>query len=974
VCLAIALWPALAAAQASFDAWTIEDGLPQSSVTDIEQTRDGYLWLATFGGLVRFDGVRFTVFDRRTPGIDSVRTRALHEDASGTLWAGTDDGRLIRYQDGRFTTFGPDDGLPPGGVLRIETSASGDVWVTWSNLVTRFDGEQFINYRPGDLPRDVRPRGPAPIGPMMLWWSQDADGIHCLHRGEVALCLPAASLPSTDVLGVSTDQHGAILVQTASAGVIKRRGDRLRHYTDHDGLPAGLPVASFFEDRDGALWIAPRGRPLLRLRDREIDPVAADYTTLHEDREGSLWMGTSTGGLRRLQRHAIAMHPANERLSAANVYSILRDRQGAVWIGTWGGGLNRMSAGAITTVRLADDVRSRQVTAILEDRSGRILVGTESGLAIVAAGTVTSYPDPHNWLRPVWAMHEDEDGTLWFGTDTGLVRHQGTTFTRLTRADGLPDDSVRSLLGARGGGLWIGTLRGVTRLHDGALTSYTERDGYVGSHVRALHEDDRALWIGTYDGGLYRLAEGRLTRYTTADGLHDNGVFQILDDGLGNFWMGSNRGISRVSRAELEDFAAGRRRTIRPVVFAVKDGLSTPECNGGRQPSGTRMPDGTLWIPTLGGIAVVSPDRVRTNPHAPPVHIEAVRVAGSTVPSFRNGIDLAADRNSVEIQYTALSFIKPELVRFRYRLAGFDDDWVEAGARRTASYHRIPPGEYTFQVSAANSDGVWNEIGDSVAIVVVAPVWRRTWFLASLGAAVLAMAALLERRRVVRLQRDHARQQAYARQLVETQERERRRISHELHDSLGQTLFLIRQRARAALEDAGGPSALGDVAGLATRACDEMKEIAYALRPYQLDKIGLTRTIDGMLTRVSDACGIAIEADLDDVDAVFSDDARIHVFRIVQEGVSNIVRHAGATDAAVTIARDGRRVVIEIRDNGRGFDAGDRRRGTAPAGFGLRHLEERARALNGTLEIDARPGGGTRLVIRLDPERTSDAP
>jgi signal transduction histidine kinase len=254
-------------------------------------------------------------------------------------------------------------------------------------------------------------------------------------------------------------------------------------------------------------------------------------------------------------------------------------------------------------------------------------------------------------------------------------------------------------------------------------------------------------------------------------------------------------------------------------------------------------------------------------------------------------------------------------------------------------------------------------------------VWRRTWFLASLGAAVLAMAALLERRRVARLRRDHARQQAYAQQLVDTQERERRRISHELHDSLGQTLFLIRQRARAAMEDSGGPSALGDVAGLATRAYDEMKEVAYALRPYQLDKIGLTRTIEGMLTRVGDACGIAIDADLDDVDDVFSDDARIHVFRIVQEGVSNIVRHAGATDAAVKIARDGRRVVIEIRDNGRGFDAGDRRRGTAaPAGFGLRHLEERARALRGTLEIDTRPGRGTRLVIRLDPESPADAP
>jgi signal transduction histidine kinase/ligand-binding sensor domain-containing protein len=967
VCLVLALWPAPAAAQVPVDSWTIEDGLPQSSVTDIEQTRDGYLWLATFGGLVRFDGVRFTVFDRRTPGIDSVRTRALHEDASGTLWAGTDDGHLIRYRDGRFTTFGPDDDLPPGSVLRIESSASDHIWITYVDRVTRFDGEQFVTFRPGDLPRDVRPRSRVPFGPMILWWSQDAEGVHCLHRGEVSLCLPAAALPSSDVVGVTTDQEGAILVQTASAEVIRRAGDRLRHYTQRDGLPADLPTASFFEDREGALWIAPYGQPLQRLYGGEVAQVASDVTTLHEDREGSLWMGTTSGGLRRVQRHAIAMHPANPSLSSANVYSILGDRQGGVWIGTWGDGLNRIAAGTVTTFLRGDDMRMRRVASILEDRTGRILAGTEAGVMIIQAGAVAAFPDPHEWLRAVWAMHQEEDGTLWFGTDHGLVRHKGASVTRFTSIDGLPDDSVRSLIGARGGGLWIGTSRGVARLRDGVFTSYTQRDGYVRSHVRALHEDDRALWIGTYDGGLYRLADGRLTRYTTADGLHDNGVFQILDDGLGHFWMGSNRGISRVSRAELDAFADGRLRTIRPVVFGVNDGLATPECNGGRQPSGARLPDGTLWIPTLKGIAVVSPDQVNANPHAPPVQIEAVRVAGAMLASFRRGLELAADRNSFDIQYTALSFVKPELVRFKYRLTGLDDDWVDAGARRTAAYHRVPPGRYTFQVAAANSDGVWNEIGDSVAVVVIAPIWRRTWFLAAL--AVLAGAAVLgvERRRVARLRREHARQQAFARQLIDTQERERRRISHELHDSLGQTLFLIRQRARAA-DEAADAAPRGEITELATRAYDEMKGIAYALRPYQLEKVGLTRTIAGMLDRVSRACGLDIAADLDDIDDLFADEAQINVYRIVQEGVSNIVRHAGATEAGVSIRRRGRVVAMEIRDNGVGFaPAGDRVAG-AGSSFGLTHLLERARVLNGTVDIRSRPGAGTTLVIHLAPE------
>jgi signal transduction histidine kinase len=602
-----------------------------------------------------------------------------------------------------------------------------------------------------------------------------------------------------------------------------------------------------------------------------------------------------------------------------------------------------------------------------------MLVGTDAGLGVIAGRRVMRYPDPRTWLAGnVWAIHEDDRGVRWFGTDHGLVRQTESELVRYTTADGLADNRVTALLGGAGGVLWIGTSRGLTRLHDGVFRTYAEREGFIGNHVRALLEDQDALWIGTYDGGLYRLADGRLTRYTTADGLHDNGVFQILDDGLGHVWMGSNRGISRVRRDDLHAFADGRLRTIQSTVFGIKDGLTTLECNGGRQPSGLRMPDGTLWIPTQGGVAIVSPASVRVNPHPPPVRIEDVRMAGASVASWTAGIEVPADRSSFEIDYTALSFVNPDQVRFRYRLAGLEDGWVEAGARRTAAYHRIPPGRYTFEVIAANSDGVWSATGDQVAIAILAPFWRQTWFLASLAVIVAAAGVVIERRRVARFRREHARQQAYARQLLETQERERRRISNELHDSLGQTLFMIRQRARAAGEADAPPEAgetpFGAIAGLATRAYDEMKEIAYNLRPYQLDKIGLTRTIDGMLGRVSRACGLDIAADLDDIDDLFADDAQINVYRIVQEGVSNIVRHAGATEAGVSICRRGRVVVMEIRDNGVGFaPAGDRGAG-AGSSFGLTHLLERARVLNGTVEIRSRPGAGTTLVIRLAPE------
>jgi signal transduction histidine kinase/ligand-binding sensor domain-containing protein len=974
----IVLWASAAAAQTAFDVWTIQDGLPQSSVNDIHQTRDGYLWLATFGGLVRFDGVKFVVFDRATPGVRSLRLRALHEDRAGALWAASEDGMLMRYQDGRFKTFGTADGYPGGLALRIDEGHDGALWVMTIDRMIRYDGQRFSAYEPGQLPHDVRPRGLRGFQAInaTVWWSRSAAGVHCLTRGQVELCLAAASLPSDEIVTVTADLRGAIWFHT-SRGAVRQHEGTTRQYTASLGLPQSALGGLLDESRGGALLFRPRGGGLNRLFDGRVERVSDHITlSLFEDREGSIWFGTPTGGLHRIRHRAISMYTQAQGLSSNNVYALLRDRQGATWVGTWGGGLNRIDRGGTVVFRQADGLPADEVAALFEDRDGQVLVGTTTGLAIVQGGRVARYPDPSNWLGGVvWAIHQDEDGTFWFATTHGLVWQRGTHRGRYTSADGLADDNVTVLLRGNEGQLWIGTSRGLTRLQHGVFTSYTERDGLVGNHVRALAEYDGALWIGTYDGGLYRLAGNRLTRYTTADGLHDNGVFQLLDDGLGHLWMGSNRGISRVSRSELQAFAEGQIKKITAVVFGVADGLTSLECNGGRQPSGLKMPDGTLWLPTQGGVARVNPSVVAVNPHPPPVRIEDLRIAGAAVAPSAAGIETPPDRNSFEIQYTALSFVKPGQVRFRYRMIGLDEDWVDAGGRRTAAYHHVPPGRYIFHVIAANSDGVWNLDGERLAIVVMAPIWRQTWFLVLLAGVVMALVIAADRRRIGRLRREHARQQAYARQLLDTQEQERRRISNELHDSLGQTLFLIRQRARS-VNDRGGDAAatetaMESIAGLAARASDEMKEIAYNLRPYQLDKIGLTRTIEGMLRRVGRACSLTFTTDIESVDERFSPDAQINVYRIVQEGLNNVVKHASATDVRVVIRRVDRLVEIEIRDNGQGCSPTSALEGH---GFGLKNMQERARTLNGSVSLRSRPGDGTTLLVRLDPPESADGP
>jgi signal transduction histidine kinase len=318
------------------------------------------------------------------------------------------------------------------------------------------------------------------------------------------------------------------------------------------------------------------------------------------------------------------------------------------------------------------------------------------------------------------------------------------------------------------------------------------------------------------------------------------------------------------------------------------------------------------------------------------------------------------------VRYTGLSFVKSEQIRFRHRLVGLDETWIDAGDRRTVAYHRIPPGRYEFQVMAANSDGIWSDESDRATIVVLAPVWQRWWFLSTVGLAALAAVVAAERRRARRQRREHARQQGYARQLLDAQERERRRISNDLHDSLGQSLLLIRAQARTPGNGQDGPERTGLISSLAGKAYEEMKEIAYDLRPYHLDKIGVSRTIEGMLRRTSGAFDIALEADIDNIDDAVPAHAAIHVYRIVQESVTNIVRHSAATRARVSVRREAGGVEIEIADNGRGIRA-ERgvANGAAAAGLGLMGIEERARSLNGDVTIQSAPGAGTTIRVSL---------
>jgi signal transduction histidine kinase/ligand-binding sensor domain-containing protein len=983
-----------AVAQYHFDAWTADDGLPQNIIRGLHQTSDGYLWIATLDGLARFDGVRFTVFNRsNSPGIESNRFTALHAVGQGEMWLGTEVGTVTRHTGGRFVSYTTAHGLERSRVQGFTSDASGHLWVLSGATIKRWEPERerFVDV---DGPETAFGYRRLSWGERGGFWGLDRSGLRRFVGGQwESHPLPAPFL--TETVFAAEEQDGSIWVSIPTGprqdvervGRITRDGrfEALGNVSHSDSSSTRRrPIV--WRDRAGTSWtfdLAPTEELVLSLT--LVSPARREtvkFVLQYEDREGNLWLGTEGDGLYRVRRQVVTVRSLSQGLVGRNVYPVFEDRDGAVWVGTWQpGGLSRFENGTITSYTSRHGLTTGGVTALQQDQQGRLWVATHHGLQVFDNGRFTAVaPDLVRDGTTVNVIHHDPQNATWLGTDRGLLRLVDGRVTRLTTRDGLATDDVRVIIDDQiTGGLWIGGYGGVTRWRDGRFHAWMSGDGPPGPMVRALYQDgDGVLWIGTYDSGLVRLDDGRLTHYTTRVGLFNDGVFQILDDGRGWLWMSSNRGIYRVSRQELDDFAEGRRQEITSIAYGKSDGMLNVECNGGLWPAGIKARDGSLWFPTQDGVAVIDPAAVAANPNPPPVVIESFLIDRQPVDPlpFEGELRIGPRVGALEIRYTGLSFLNAEHLRFKYRLEGLDEEWIEAGTRRTAYYSHVPPGRYTFSVIAANSDGVWNTRGASLAVVVLPPFYRSWWFTTLALGAVVAVVGLTFRAREARLKQAHAAQQAFSRQLIASQEAERKRIAAELHDSLGQRLVIIRNLAL--LLDRGPAGAnrpsTGEIAAEAAQAIGEVREIAQNLRPCHLDRLGLTRALEALVRRAAGASTTRITAAIDDLEGLFPNDGEICIYRVVQESVNNILKHSAATHAWVTARRSATAVLITVSDNGCGFAAGA---GAAwRDGFGLAGMSERVMLLGGRIEIASAPGSGTtiRVAFHVAPPARPPAP
>ncbi len=942
--------------------WQTENGLPQNTVHSILQTQDGYIWVATEEGLARFDGSGFVVFDKQnTPQLESNDIRGLFQSRQGALWLSTAEG-LVRMREGEVGSYTTEQGLPSNDVETVYEDREGTVWIGTSSGLSRFRDGAFTTYttRDGLAGRNVQSLLEDDDGTL---WIGTTEGLSRLEDGRFVSYTTRDGLAGDSVTAIQRGANGELWFGTAN-GLAAFADGRFTNYSVKDGLPNNR-ITSLLAGKDGSLWVGTAGG-LSRFQGGRFGLLTGAeglsngiILSILEDREGSLWVGTESGGLHVLKDTKFTTYTVRDGLSSDLVKATYEDRRGNVWIGTYGGGLDLLKDGHLTTYTTADGLASNIVLALADDHEGNLWIGTPDGLSRLADGKFTTYTSaeglPNDFVRSIYVDHDDG---LWIATQGGLARLKGEVFTYYTALDGLPSDIVGTIYEDAQGSIWVGTQGGLSRLNDGSIASYTTEDGLSDDVVISLYGDaEGRLWIGTNGGGLNLLRDGKFTAFTTRDGLPNDVIYSILEDGRGNLWMSCNKGIFDLSKAELDDYAAGRTHPLSPVVYGTADGMTTRECSGGGHPSASRGADGRLWFSTIKGVAMIDPDRVAVNEQPPPTVIEQVRVDGELVTSTPN-LALPPGTSRFDFSYAGLSFVAPEKVRFRYKLEGFDEDWIDGGARRVANYTNLGPGAYTFMVVACNNDGVWSQTPARFAFTLRPHFYRTLWFYALVAAG---LALLVRKLYLVRVGRMQVR---FAAVLAE-----RNRIAREIHDSLAQELLGISVQlelvARLMPSAEAAKAHLDRARSLVRSSIAEVRRSVWDLRSQSLDEKDLPTALAEMTRRLTAESSVQTQFQVRGAFRPLAPHVENNLLRVGQEAINNAVRHAGAQTIHVLLAFDADSVRLSVHDDGRGFDPQPSDRSSS-GHFGLVGMRERAEEMGGELTITSGAGDqGTDVSVTV---------
>ena len=936
--------------------WQFQQGLPQGGILQIFQTRQGYLWLATQTGLVRFDGVRFQQVEDVIPGAPAnAWIRAATEDQRGNLWLGTNESGLFRVGSDGVDQYTTAQGLPSNAIQCLAPGRDGVIWVCTESGLAHLDtsGNDPRIRGPGDddftmASQNVRAACVDPSGG--LWIGGDRPAVQ--HDGRITLLKGIPASASVRALLCSGDTVWA----GTSDGLIRIHGGEQQLYDVKAGLGENF-IFSLAAGSSSTLWIGTRNG-FSRLRDGKVESFRpqdglsqSTALSVFEDRESTLWVGTKRGLNQFVDGRGVP-YTVSEGLPSNEAGPVLEDRQNVVWAGTLDKGLARFDGQDFRTLTARDGLASDTVYSLAQDRDGSLWVGTQNGLNQLRDGRVVGTYTvrrglPSNIIR---SLQQDRSGALWVGTPSGLALLRDGRFELPA---GAPRDAVVALAEDRDGRMVMATERGV---YAGGPSGFHEikSNGASIRPVNTLFRDtDGLLWMGLNGGGLRLLDGTTVSSFVTRDGLYDGEIYGMAQDDQDRLWMACSRGIFSVARSELRKFAAGEIKKVTSAPYSPMDAQRVIEGQSGVTPVLSRTHDGRLWFATIRGLLMLDPSHWQREASAPMVVIANPVVNGRSEQPGKIG-ELPPGQKNMEFNYAGLAYYLPTRLRFRYKLEGYDRDWIEADNRREAFYTNLPPGNFRFRVTACNADNLCNEQGAAVAFSLAPRFYQHAWFWPLVAVALAGLGWLGYQLRIRRL-----------RERYDLILAERSRIARELHDTLIQGfsgITMAMQALAGRLRSSQERETLNEIIRDAATCLRETRQSVAGLRAGHDSESGLTAAIGAAAREITDTKDVRLKLKLDKGLPKLPAEVEYNLLRIASEAISNSVKHSGARTIEVALESTPEALRLTVHDDGSGLGDGPALR---PGHYGIIGMKERATQIGAELALSSESGNGTTVSVLL---------
>ena len=958
--------------------WDIGGGLPHVSVQSVLQARDGYLWVGTLTGAARFNGDSFTRFeDTNAPALENGRVTALCQTRDQKLWLGSYSGDIFQLKNGKASGLITNEHLKTSAVLDIFEAHDGTVWIGTIDGAARYQNGVLQPFPRNELLGRISVKKFSEDVRHNIWIGTSA-GLICWSNNTANLQGPAQGIPTGFVRAVCCDAQGGVWFGTSSFLAYLKNGV-LTQYAKRDGL-SDANITTLYEDRRGTLWIGTYGGLSRRTGEKffiestsERDPYDQVYG-INEDAEGNIWIGAKDG-LYRLKQKQFISYTSQQGLAHNNVTCIREGGDGTMWFGTWGGGLHQLKDGKLTLYNWnsGQALGNDMVLSLCETRDGSWWVGNDfdGGLYRFKNNQFTRFAKRDFDSRAVRVITEDSRGDIWIGTSSGLSRYHNERFQQFGIDDGLPSVRIRTIEEDANNRLWIGTEKGLVLWQDGHFSAPESlRELAKIAVVDVFHDSSNALWFGTIGSGLYRFDGKNLLHFNTQRGLPSDDIFEALEDDQHNFWFSCLKGVFCITQAQLASATNNSTSPLSLVLYDKNDGMVSSQCNGSSKPAAWKSRDGRLWFATSKGLSVITPNGIpfkRTN-IPPPIFIEKVAAGKKNfltepVSERLSPLQIEPGPTELEFRFAALSFRAPEKNRFRYRLEGVDSDWVEANANHSVIYKGIRPGEYRFQVVAADSDGVWNLRGASIRFELMPHFWQTWWFLsASIAVGIIGVGAVVRFVTTKNLQR-----QLESLERQNAIQRERTRIAQDMHDDLGarltEILFLsdvVADEKRKTEETRGHVKRISNAARELVRNLDV---IVWALNPKNdsLDNFALYvyEYVENFLAPTGIRCRLDVPDELPNT--TVSSEIRHNLFLVIKEALNNIAKHSCADEVWFRLRFTKNLLSISIEDNGKGFA----QEKTTALGNGLVNMEKRMQSIGGCFDLTTERTRGTQIRLQI---------